>query len=376
MTYDRSAPPTITSHKSPDSGSADELARRNGLRRRAGQLRRVPSKRILVDSIRYSGVIAIAALVLGFSLYLPGLFFREETLRSIISNQAITGFLALGALIPLAAGLIDLSFGAVAGLSLIVTVELSTHHGLSIWLIALIAVLCAAACGVVSGMLVAFLKLDSLIITLGMASVVLGIGELVTQSQTVYGTFPHQFVTLGQGSLGPLPYLALALGVLAVLVWVWLEHTPAGRYTLAVGSNPIAARLAGVSVVGTHFAALVASSVVAGLAGVLLAAQVGNGTTTVGPGYLLPAIAALFLGATQVRDRPNVAGTLIAILLLGTGIEGLQLAGAATWVTDAFNGAALILAVAAAAIRGRHAAVAAADTGAGRHAEHVDVTDA
>ena len=76
-------------------------------------------------------------------------------------------------------------------------------------------------------------------------------------------------------------------------------------------------------------------------------------------GYLLPVIAALFLGATQVRERPNVGGTLIAIFLLGTGIKGLQLAGAATWVTDVFNGAVLILAITAASIRRRHAAVGA-----------------
>lgn len=324
-----------------------------GASKRAGEA----PKQLGITAIRYSGLLGIAVLVVVFTLWLPGLFFSDVTLRTIISNQAITGFLALGALIPLAAGLIDLQFAAAAGLSLVITVELSTVEGMSIWTVALIAILCAAAAGLVSGMLVAFVKLDSLIVTLGMSSVLLGLATLITDSRTVYGAFGEGFKELGQGTLGPIPNLSLVLVALAVMVWIWLEHTPAGRYTLAVGSNPVAARLAGLSVARTHLLSLLASSVVAGVGGVLLAAQVGNGSTTTGPGYLLPAIAALFLGATQVRERPNVVGTMIAIFLLGTGIKGLQLAGAANWVTPVFNGGVLILAVAAAAIRSRKAAV-------------------
>ena len=349
--------PTRSDHAKGSSDQSAHQAPDGSLAHRAGYRTSTNLKQISHTAIRYSGVLGIAALVIGFTLYLPNLFFTQVTLRTIIANQAIAGFLALAALIPLAAGLIDLSFAAVAGLSLVITVWMSIHTGYSIWVIAVIAVACAAACGLVSGALVAFVRLDSFIVTLGMSSLVLGISELLTGGTTLYGSFGKNFVNLGQGTMGPIPYLTVALAVLAILVWVWLEHTTAGRYTLAVGSNPIAARLAGISVARTHLATLVASSVVAGIGGVLLAAQVGNGSTTIGPGYLLPAIAALFLGATQVRERANVVGTLIAIFLLGTGIKGLQLAGAATWVTDVFNGGVLILAVAAAAIRSRHAAV-------------------
>lgn len=315
------------------------------------------ARRGWVGAVRYSGVFGIAALVVAFALYLPGLFLTEVTLRTIISNQAITGILALGALIPLTANLIDLSFGAVAGLSLILTVSLAVDTALPIGVIVLISLGAATVCGLVSGALVALVKLDSLIVTLGMSSLVLGISNLITGGDTLYGIFHPDFVQIGQGSVGPIPYLTIILIILAVFVWLWLEHTPAGRYTQAVGSNPTAARLAGVSVVRTQILSLVASSLIAGFAGVLLAAQVGNGSTSVGPGYLLPVVAALFLGATQVRERPNVIGTIIAIFLLGTGIKGLQLAGAATWATEVFNGAVLLLAVTAAAVRRRQAAV-------------------
>lgn len=313
-------------------------------------------REIWIGSIRYSGVIGTLLLVLGFSLYLPNVFFTEVTLRTILSNQAITGFLALAAIIPLAAGLFDLSFAAVAGLSLVVTVKLSIETDLSVGVISLIAVACAIACGTVAGSLIALLELDAFIVTLGMSSLVLGLTELLTGGETLYGQFSPSFRDLGQGDLGPVPYLVLALALLAVVVWVWLEHTPAGRYTLAVGSNSVAARLAGRSVRRTYLLTMMASSCVAGIAGVLLAAQAGVAATTTGPGFLLPALAALLLGATQVRERANVMGTLIAVILLGTGIKGLQLAGADTWVTEVFNGAVLILAVAAASVRVRQAA--------------------
>lgn len=340
----------------PSAQAADRAAPAASMAAREGR-RRPGGTGWGIGLIRYSGLIAIAALIVGFSLYLPGLFLTETTFRTIIANQAVTGLLALAALVPLAAGLYDLSFAAVAGLSLVLTVRLSADTDHSILVIAAIAIGCSALCGLVSASLVAFAGLDSFIVTLGMSSLVLGIAMRVTSGNTVYGEFDEAFVSIGQGAIGPIPYLTIALVVLALLVWLWLEHTPAGRYTLAVGSNPLAARLAGVSVARTYFLTLLTCSVVAGIAGVLLAAQVGVAATSTGPGFLLPALAALLLGATQVRNRANVVGTLIAVLLLGTGIKGLQLAGAESYVTEVFNGGVLIAAVAAASIRARRAAV-------------------
>lgn len=307
--------------------------------------------------IRYSGVLGTIVLVIGFAVYLPGIFLTETTFRTILSNQAATGILAMAALLPLAAGQFDLSFAAVAGLSLVVSVKLSTETSLSLPLVILAAIGCSLACGVAIGSLIAFLNLDSIIVTLGASTLILGILEYLTGGKTLYGHFDPRFLNLGRGSLGPVPYVVVFLAALSLLVWIWLEHTPSGRYTLAVGSNPTAARLAGRSVARTYLLVMMASSLLAGIGGVLLAAQANVAATATAPGYLLPALAALLLGATQVRDRANVAGTLIALILLGTGIKGLQLAGAEDWVTPVFNGAVLILAVIAASIRQRRAAV-------------------
>lgn len=131
-----------------------------------------------------------------------------------------------------------------------------------------------------------------------------------------------------------------------------LECTPLGRRVYATGSSPEAASLAGVRTSRIVLFALVTSGVVAGLAGLLLASQPSAGDPTVGPGYLLPVIAAVFLGSTQFRGgRFNIWDTVVAAYVLAVGVKGLQLAGLPIWIPDLFNGAALLLAVGLAAWR-------------------------
>ncbi len=305
---------------------------------------------------RLSGIYATGLLVLFFTLQLPGLFFTEVTFKTELASVAITGILAIGILVPMVAGMFDLSFASLAGLSLILVVWLSAETTYPEIVLALIAIGVCLIAGVVNGFLVAYLELDSLVVTLAMSSVLTGLAELVTKSSQLYGIFTPEFESLGRDSIGPFPYLFLILLALALGVWVWLEHTTTGRYALAVGSNPVASRLAGINVRRIRFSTFLFSSLVAGVAGVLLAAQIGIGATTTGPGFLLPTIAAVFLGATQVKGRVNVVGTLIALLVIGTGIKGLQLWGAEPWVTNFFNGAVLLLAITAGTLRTRQAA--------------------
>jgi ribose transport system permease protein len=138
--------------------------------------------------------------------------------------------------------------------------------------------------------------------------------------------------------------------VLAAVIWYVLEFTPIGRYLFATGGNPDAARLAGVPTDRVAWGAFVASAVIAGLAGVIFSMQNGLFSASIGPGYLFPAVAAVFLGASQLSQRPNVWGTLIAYFALAFGIQGLSLSAssAAVWSQPVFQGVSLIIAVAVA----------------------------
>ena len=148
-----------------------------------------------------------------------------------------------------------------------------------------------------------------------------------------------------------MPVVTVYLAVVALLAWYVIEHTPAGRRMHATGASPDAARLAGVSTQRYTFAAFVASGVIASLAGLLLLGKIGQVAAAVGAPYLLPMFAACFLGTTQLKPgRFNVWGTVLALYLLAVGVTGLQLAGGSLWITDMFNGVALVVAVAVAVV--------------------------
>jgi ribose transport system permease protein len=142
--------------------------------------------------------------------------------------------------------------------------------------------------------------------------------------------------------------------VVAVVMWFLLEHTAIGRRLYATGFNPEAARLAGVRVDRLRFMSLVVSGMLAGATGLVLASSIASGSPTAGTSYLLPAFAAAFLGATQLKHgRFNAGGTLIAVLLLGTGTTGLALANAPQWSASMFVGVVLIASLAVTGLQRR-----------------------
>ncbi len=315
---------------------------------KGARLRSVPwSGRLRLD--RLGGLYVLVILIIFFSFAAPQSFPTTLTLKTGLSDNSVTGLLALGALIPFAAGMIDLSFAGLAGLSLVVATWLSIHTGLPGVVILLIVVLGGGACGLGSGLFVTRLQISSLVVTLGVSTIALGLAELVSGGNTLTARWSASFTSFGQGYVGVVPLPALDALILGIIFYYLLEHNAVGRRLLATGSNPSAARLAGLRTARIQTTSLAVSGAVAGFAGMVLATQIGSATSATGPGYLLPAIAALFLGESQIRARVNVWGTLLAVLLIGTGIKGLELMGAAPWVNDFFNGAVLLLAVGIAA---------------------------
>jgi ribose transport system permease protein len=133
---------------------------------------------------------------------------------------------------------------------------------------------------------------------------------------------------------------------IAIAMWFVLHHTATGRRIYAAGFNAEAARLAGVPTAKLKFGALVTSATLAGFGGIVLAATLGSGSPTGGESYLLPAFAAVFLGATQLKPgRFNPFGTLVGIVMLGTGTTGLALARQPQWIQDTFTGVVLLMAL-------------------------------
>ena len=161
-------------------------------------------------------------------------------------------------------------------------------------------------------------------------------------------------MNIGSKEFFGLPRYFFYMLIVALIIWFVFEHTPLGRFMFATGGNPEAARLAGVRTNWIVWGSLVASGLIAGLAGAVYSWKVGNYATSVGPGYLFPAVAAVFFGASQLKGRPNVWGTLIALYALAFGIKGLQLTFSSNtiWIEPLFQGVSLLAAVSLASYRG------------------------
>ena len=315
------------------------------------EVQAAPRRRINLGFDRFSGVYVWAALIVVFSLWIPSLFFQLDNAKTVLAFQAISAIVALGLIVPVASGAFDLTIAGTMTVSGCFTGWALLHHKGVVFAVGGAFVI-AVLIGLFNALVVVKFKVDSFIGTLGVGSILLSIAFMITGggqqvlSEDGYGPF-MQFARQQWFGVQASVYYA---AVIAVIIWWALEYTPGGRYLYAVGGNPVAARLAGVKVGKVITLSFVTSAVVAAFAGVVLLSTTATATTDMGTPYLLPAFSAVFLGATQIRPgRVNVVGTLVAILLLATGVNGLQLAGAPSYVTQLFNGAALIVAMALAA---------------------------
>lgn len=294
---------------------------------------------------RVSAIYLFVALVLIFSIWVPDTFLTQSTLKSILSEQAVTAILAIGLVVPLAAGAFDLSVGLTLGAANVTVEWFIVSNGVAPGLAIILTLLLGVTIGSVNGFLVTRAGISSFIATLGVSSVLSAFVVWVSGNQLIVGTSPSfaNFATREFFGISASFYIMIAV---AIVVWYVLAYRPSGRKVYAVGGSIETARLAGVRVRAVIFMALTTAGLIAALAGILLASQIGVGSPTVGPPYLIPAFAAVFLGSTQLQEgRFNVWGTVLAVYVLATGVKGLQLAGAPFYVSDLFNGVALILAV-------------------------------
>lgn len=312
-----------------------------------------PTRSLGAQLSRVTGLLLWAVFIAYFAIRVPSTFLTSATFNSIAGDQAVTVILALGLLVTLAAGQFDLSAAQNLGLCAAIAGELMVRHHMNPVLASVITLAIGAVIGLINGVLVAIIGVNSFIATLGMSSVLLAFTEQISNDQFI-GPVPKSFQKIAAHSVLGVPIAAVYALVLAVLVWYTLEHTPLGRRTYAVGANPDAARLAGVRTPRYVIGSFVVTAVFAAVAGLLVTAKIGEIAPTLGPSYMLPAFAACFLGTTQLKlGRFNVWGAVIALYLLATGVKGLQLIGSQLWVTDLFNGVALIAAVSVAVLSGK-----------------------
>ncbi|MEM9522583.1 MAG: ABC transporter permease [Pseudomonadota bacterium] len=293
------------------------------------------------------GLVVLTFLLIGlFSILLPNTFPTMLNLRAIVSDKAIIALLSLGAMIPMAAGRIDLTIGYGIVLWHILAISLQTMLGLP-WPVAVLTVLMLGAfTGLLNGLLVEGAKIDSFIATLGTGTVLYALALWHTGGRQMVGMLPDGFYALNNTFILGLPITGYYLLAITVVMWLIFEYTPVGRYLYAIGANQRAAQLNGIPTRKYVISAFVISGVMTALAGVLLAAKLRIGQASVGLEFLLPALVGAFLGSTTIKPgRVNVWGTVVGVAILAVGISGIQQFGGSFWVEPLFNGVTLLIAI-------------------------------
>ncbi len=295
---------------------------------------------------RFGLVVVWLVMIAVFGIALPGIFLTWTNFSIMFATQTPGAILALALIIPLTAGDYDLSVGATLTLSAVMIGVLNAVMGLPVG----VAVLAALAGGVVVGLVNAFfiiyIRIPSLVVTLGTTSVITGLVQWMTNSSTIGGISPTLIDVVIRGRLFGISYAFYYVMLIALLIWLVFEFTPLGRRILFVGRGREVARLSGIDVSRVRVGCLVASAVLASVGGVVYAGLLGAADPFSGLNFLLPAFAAAYLGATAIiPGRFNPWGAVISVYFLSTGITGLTMLGIPLWVTSVFNGLALILAV-------------------------------
>jgi ribose transport system permease protein len=298
-------------------------------------------------SFRNVGVIYVwIAIIILFSIWAPHTFPTWQTARTVLNQNAIAGLMALALIVPLSAQIFDLSVGNAMGLCNVIVAWLLVEKGVPMIPAILLTLGAGILIGLINATIVIGAKIDSFIGTLATGSLMAAVVSILSNDQSIIGPqLSGNFGDIATTSVQGIAVPVFLMLIVAIGVWYLLRYTVTGRRIYATGFNMDAARLTGIKTGKLRFASLVVSGAVAGVAGVLLCSQVSSGSPEIGPPYLLDAFAAAFLGATQFGGRFNAWGTVVAVLLLGTGKTGLVLVNAPVWAPSMFSGVVLLLAL-------------------------------
>lgn len=295
---------------------------------------------------KYGALIVLVLLLIAFTITSPRYFLTWGNIVQILNASALGAIISCGLTMVLASNQFDLSIGNTASLSG-VTVALLIIHGVPIPLASIVAILVGVAVGILNGILVTRLEVNALVATLGVASVAIGTNYFISGGAAQpFGQVVPEFSNISVGTWFGIPRNVYYMIFIVSVLWVILNRTDLGRNIRAVGGSVEAARLAGVNVKLVTSAAFIICSICAAITGILLASVIGSGQPTGGDGFTLSAFAASFLGTAVVREGQfHIIGTLVGVLTVAVGFNGLAMSGVPSYVQFLFQGLVLIAAV-------------------------------
>lgn len=285
-------------------------------------------------------IILLALLILATAM--SDVFLSTRNVFNVLRQSAGIGLMSVGMLFVILTRGIDLSVGSVAALGSVIAAVWVQEYGTGIALGAAIAV--GAGCGLLSGGLIAFLKLPPFVTTLAVMTIARGLALIASNGQPIrMGAAGEMITEFGVGRLGMVPYPVILMIVVFVAAGLVLKFTRFGRMVKAVGSNAEAVRLSGISISRYQISVYVISGALAALAGVVSTSRTGIGSATISVGAELDAIAAVVIGgASLLGGRGGAINTFIGVVILGVIANLMNLANVPGYHQQVFMGAIII----------------------------------
>jgi len=290
------------------------------------------------------GLLVSFLLLCGVLTLLSDRFLTVSNMVNVLRQATINGIIAIGMTYVILTAGIDLSVGAVLALSTVVTADLlrsdvavpwSVGGGLGLGMVL----------GLVNGLIITKAGVPPFVTTLGMMTVARGLALTYSQGRPITG-LPDGFRFMGTGSLGPVPMPIVIAAVAFLVGYVLLNRTEVGKYILALGNNPVAARYAGIAVDGYTTFVYALSGMMAALAGMILVGRLNSAQPTAGLGYEFDAIAAVVVGGTSFAGgEGGLGGTLLGVLVIAVLNNGLNLLDVSSFYQPVVTGIVIALAL-------------------------------
>jgi putative xylitol transport system permease protein len=295
---------------------------------------------------RRYGILAVLVLLCIVLSFANQYFLTWGNIADVLRQTSINGILAVGMTYVVLTGGIDLSVGSTLALAGMVSASVVTGahpHGVALGLVA--GLLVGAAVGAVNGIVVARLAVPSFVATLGMLSVARGLTFIYNDGMPI-ADLPDGFLRTGTGTLAGVPVPVIVFALVVLLFWFVLRYTTYGRYVYAVGGNAKSAKTSGISTGKIIFSVYVIGGLLAGLAGIVLAARTTSALPQAGLSYELDAIAAVVIGGTSLSGGSgSLGGTVVGALLIGVINNGLNLLGVSSYYQQVVKGVIIVGAV-------------------------------
>jgi rhamnose transport system permease protein len=302
-----------------------------------------------VFRIRESGILAVLIVFVAVTTLVQHRFLDVSNIQFVLVDTSVFALLAVGETLVVVSRNVDLSVGSVVGLSAYLSADLFAQHpGIPIVVVFLAGLGIGLGCGVANGIMVAGGRVPSLVVTLATLYIIRGIDILIVGGNEVDASqLPNAFLDIPKDTVGGIPDIAIVVALVVAIGAYYLRTYRSGRDLYAIGSSPDAAKLAGIPVGRRVFTAFAVSGGIAGVAGVLWAAQYGTINSTAGTGYELQVVSAVVVGGVAIfGGSGSVTGAAIGALLLSTISSALYVLGISSFWDQAIWGFLLLLAIA------------------------------